>query len=200
MDFLACPDRFPLWRFAPSSLRIAARRDDAGQRPHLVRGAAGCDRSRPVSDRHCHGRGLSESRRLGRVLILWRRQVAWSSAHRAPPSWLGVARKSEPSPDHSRITHSRHRTALGGHQRTPAWSISYSRGRRGSLSDTGGHGTDTVRDREAPGAIPDPPTNVSVSAIPGARPYVVSQIRPWPREVSGEEAAVRAIQRPGVRP
>jgi len=22
--------------------------------------------------------------------MLWRRQVAWSSAHRAPPSWLGV--------------------------------------------------------------------------------------------------------------
>src|SRR5437899_2559738 len=105
MDFLASPDCFPLWRVAPSSLRIAARRDDAGPRPYLVRGAAWCDRSRPVSDRHCHGRGLSESRRLGRVLILWRRQVAWSSAHRAPPSWLGVARKSEPSPDHSRITH-----------------------------------------------------------------------------------------------
>src|SRR2546422_5736924 len=50
MDFLACPDRFPLWRVAPPSLRIAARRDDAGQRPYLVRGAAGCDRSRPVSD------------------------------------------------------------------------------------------------------------------------------------------------------
>ena len=158
MDFLASPDCFPLWRVAPSSLRIAARRDDAGPRPYLVRGAAWCDRSRPVSDRHCHGRGLSESRRLGRVLILWRRQVAWSSAHRAPPSWLGVARKSEASPDHSRITHSRHRTALGGHQRTPAWSISYSRGRRGSLSDTGGHGTDTVRDREAPGSNPGPPT------------------------------------------
>ena len=61
--------------------------------------------------------------------------------------------------DHSWITHSRHRTALGGHQRTPAWSISYSRGRRGSLSDTGGHGTDTVRDREAPGSNPGPPTS-----------------------------------------
>src|SRR2546425_10603254 len=57
-------------------------------------------------------------------------------------------------PDHSRITHSRHWTALGGHQRTRGWSISYSRGRRGTLSDTGGHGTDTVRDREGPGANP----------------------------------------------
>ena len=50
-----------------------------------------------------------------------------------------------PAPDGSR-----------GHQRTPAWSISYSRGRRGSLSNTGGHGTDTVRDREAPGSNPGP--------------------------------------------
>src|SRR5205823_10295866 len=64
-----------------------------------------------------------------------------------------------PRASHGRITHSRHRTALGGHQRTPAWSIPYSRGRRGSLSDTGGHGTDTVRDREAPGSNPGPPTN-----------------------------------------
>src|SRR5579864_1908313 len=62
-------------------------------------------------------------------------------------------------PYHSRITHSRHRTDLGGHQRTPSRSISYSRGRRGSLSDTRGHGTDTVRDREAPGSNPGPPTN-----------------------------------------
>src|SRR5205807_5602217 len=54
-------------------------------------------------------------------------------------------------PDHSRITHSRHRTALGGHQRTRGWSISYSRGRRGSLSDAGRHDSDTVRDREASG-------------------------------------------------
>src|SRR5207244_4996838 len=58
----------------------------------------------------------------------------------------------------SRITHSRHRTAIGGHHRTPSWSISYSRGGRRSLSDTGGHGTDTVRDREAPGSNPGPPT------------------------------------------
>src|SRR2546422_470802 len=108
MDFLACPGCFHLWRVAPSSLRIAARRDDARQRPYLVRGAAGCDRSRPISDRHCHGRGLSERRRLGRVLILRMRQVAWSRAHRAPPSWLGVARKSETSPFGSKHLPSSH--------------------------------------------------------------------------------------------
>jgi len=69
-------------------------------------------------------------------------------------------------PDHSRITHSRHRTALGGHQRTPAWSISYSRGRRGSLSDTGGHGISTVRDREAPGSNSGPPTKIQIQIRP----------------------------------
>src|SRR5713226_7380399 len=158
MDFLASPDCFPVWRVAPSSLRIAARRDDAGQRPYLVRGTAGCDRSRPVSDRHCHGRGVSESRRLGRVLTCGgaksRGQAHIARHHRgsALPENRSLRR------DHNRITHSRHRTALGGHQRTPAWSISYSRGRRGSLSDTGGHDTDTVRDREAPGSNPGPPT------------------------------------------
>src|ERR1700687_1176867 len=68
-------------------------------------------------------------------------------------------RQAGPSPlDHSWITHSRHRRALGGHQRTRAWSISYSRGRLGSLLDTGGHASDTVRDREAPGSNPGPPT------------------------------------------
>ena len=73
-----------------------------------------------------------------------------------PP--LSCSLRSRCSPYHSRITHSRHRTALGGHQRTPARSISYSRGRQGSLSDTGGHGTDTVRDREDEGSNPSPPT------------------------------------------
>src|SRR5205823_2744004 len=36
-------------------------------------------------------------------------------------------------PYHRRITHSRHRTAIGGHHRTPSWSISYSRGRPTTL-------------------------------------------------------------------
>src|SRR3981081_31605 len=65
-------------------------------------------------------------------------------------------------PDHSRITYSRHRTAPGGHQRTPSRSISYSKGQRRSLPDTGGHATDTVRDREAPGSNPGPPTKIRI--------------------------------------
>jgi hypothetical protein len=39
-------------------------------------------------------------------------------------------------PGHSRVTISRNRQDLPGHQRTRGWSISYSRGHHGSLSDT----------------------------------------------------------------
>jgi hypothetical protein len=81
-------------------------------------------------------------------------------------------------PYHSRITHSRHRTALGGHQRTSTWSISYSRGRRGSLSDTGGHGTDTVRDREDEGSNPSPPT-IFVFEIGDFRVTLESAAHSW---------------------
>src|SRR5207253_610088 len=77
-------------------------------------------------------------------------------------------------PYHSRITHSRHRAAIGGHHRTPSRSISYPRGRRGSLSDTGAHVPATVRDREAPGSNPGPPTNQLNSNFP-------DRARTWPR-------------------
>src|SRR5690349_1268209 len=40
--------------------------------------------------------------------------------------------------------------ALRARQRKSSWSISYSRGRCESLSVTGRHATDTVRDREVP--------------------------------------------------
>src|SRR5262249_62352440 len=46
----------------------AARRGDSDHRPHLVRSAAGSDRSRPVSDRYRDACGLSEGRCLGRLL------------------------------------------------------------------------------------------------------------------------------------
>ena len=68
MDLLADPSRLFLRRVAPSSLRAAARRNDPRQRTHLVRGDAGCDRSRPISDRAGDVRWLPKVRRLGRVL------------------------------------------------------------------------------------------------------------------------------------
>ncbi len=82
MDFLAGPDRFLLRRVACSSLGTPARRDDSGQRPYLVRGAARCNRSRPVHGRDRDGGGLSESWRLGRFLIRWIREVDRSSVRR----------------------------------------------------------------------------------------------------------------------
>jgi hypothetical protein len=44
---------------------------------------------------------------LGRFLILWIREVDRPSGYRASLPWLGLGGGSEPSPDHSRITHSR---------------------------------------------------------------------------------------------
>jgi hypothetical protein len=62
-------------------------------------------------------------------------------------------------PDHSRITHSRNRTAPAGHARTSSeGNLSSARPYR-SRRDTRGHAADTVRDREAPGSNPGPPTS-----------------------------------------
>src|SRR5438552_18218666 len=81
-------------------------------------------------------------------------------------------------PYRSRITHSRHRAAIGGHHRTPSRSISYSRGRRGSLSDTGGHVPATVRDREAPGAKSRAPDQMWLELTP--TPSRWTQLAPPP--------------------
>ena len=162
MDLLAGPDRVLLRLGAPSGLCTSVSRGAAGERPHLVRGAPGSDRTCPVSDRHCHGRRLSESLRLGRVLIPWTRQVT-GQAHIAPLSCLGGTRKSHPSPGHRRGTDSRHQAALDGHGRTPKRGNLSSDGHLVSRRDTRGHATNTVRDREAPGSNPGPPTKKSYS-------------------------------------
>ena len=90
-------------------------------------------------------------------------------------NWARWARR--PRPYHSRITHSRHRTALWGHQRTPSWSISYSRGRRRSLSDPGGRAPTrfgTVRPRvQIPG--PRPFFELRISASDGSHAVAVAQ-------------------------
>ena len=54
-----------------------------------------------------------------------------------------------PSPDHSRITHSRKRRVPRGHRRTRRRRHLSSGGPQRSRQDTRGHGADTVRDREA---------------------------------------------------
>src|SRR6266542_3240854 len=60
---------------------------------------------------------------------------------------------------HSRGTDSRHQAARGGHRRTSRSGNLSSGGHLGSRRDTGGHATNTVRDREAPGSNPGPPTS-----------------------------------------
>src|SRR6266496_1523720 len=78
----------------------------------------------------------------------------------APNAGLFPERRSvaELRGGHSRVTHSRNPADTGGHERT--W-----RGRRLSTGghwrsrwDTGGHDVRPVRDREAPGSNPGPPT------------------------------------------
>jgi hypothetical protein len=68
-------------------------------------------------------------------------------------------RHRKPALDHSWITHSRKRTVPRGHRRTRRLRHLSSGGSQRSRQDTRGHGADTVRDREAPGSNPGPPTN-----------------------------------------
>src|ERR1700674_3681280 len=73
------------------------------------------------------------------------------------------------APGHSRVTESRHQAALGGPGRTPRSGNLSSGGHLRSRRDTSGHATKTVRDREAPGSNPGPPTILySESAISGS--------------------------------
>src|SRR5258708_38640953 len=75
-------------------------------------------------------------------------------------------------PDHSRITHSRNRTALEGHGRTPIRWHSSSGGPLRSRQDSRGPVGDKVRDREAEGSSPSPPTKICTQIPPsgGANP------------------------------
>jgi hypothetical protein len=59
---------------------------------------------------------------------------------------------------HRRVTHSRNRVELRGHARKRSKRVSSSAGHWRSPKDTGGDGMTSVRDREAPGTNPGPPT------------------------------------------
>ncbi len=61
---------------------------------------------------------------------------------------------------HSRVTHSRNLGDTGGHRRTRRRLSSGTGGTTRTPQDTRGHGISAVRDREAPGSNPGPPTNV----------------------------------------
>jgi len=74
---------------------------------------------------------------LGPVVDMASMMRPVTEAQRAPP------------PGHSRVTHSRNRAVLAGHQRTQRPRHLSSAGPRRSRRDTRGRATDTVRDREA---------------------------------------------------
>jgi hypothetical protein len=63
------------------------------------------------------------------------------------------------APGHSRVTESRIQASTGGHARTRASGGLSTEGHAGTGRDARGVGTTTVRDREAPGSNPGPPTN-----------------------------------------
>src|SRR5207248_3616006 len=57
------------------------------------------------------------------------------------------------------VTHSRNQEVTGGHHRTRRRTKSGTGGHWRTRQDTGGHDLRRVRDREAPGSNPGPPTN-----------------------------------------
>ncbi len=61
---------------------------------------------------------------------------------------------------HSCVTHSRNQADTGGHRRTRRKSNSSTGGTARTPQDTRGHAIAPVRDREAPGSNPGPPTNL----------------------------------------
>ncbi len=65
---------------------------------------------------------------------------------------------TEPRGGHSRVTHSRNPADTGGHERTWRGRRLSTRGHWRSRWDTEGHDVRPVRDREAPGSNPGPPT------------------------------------------
>ncbi len=91
--------------------------------------------------------------------------------------------RSGPLPGHSRGTESRNQEDLGGPGRTRSRQQSNTSGHLRSREDTGGQVINTVRDREAPGSNPGPPTNPEAGDGAGhnTRRYVISRSSPSSR-------------------
>src|SRR5215472_11627508 len=68
---------------------------------------------------------------------------------------------------HSCVTHSRNQKDTGGHQRTRRRTNSSTGGYERERGDTRGHEHMPVRDREAPGSNPGPPTIVQLAESGG---------------------------------
>src|SRR5437867_11544882 len=90
---------------------------------------------------------------------------AWTTERLAGQALISIVYGSQPDPAvsqpcHSRVTDSRNQEDTGGHQsrRRPRQSSTGGQGR--NRRDTEGHTVVSVRDREAPGSNPGPPTSV----------------------------------------
>src|SRR6266849_1599550 len=70
---------------------------------------------------------------------------------------------------HSRVTHSRNQADTRGHRRTRRRSNSRTGGTARAPQDTRGHAIAPVRDREAPGSNPGPPTKFELNSISSPR-------------------------------
>ena len=81
-------------------------------------------------------------------------------SHRSSPLPLTtLSRVASAAPlRHRCVTHSRNREETEGHERTRRSAILSTGGHRRNRRDTGGHEVRRVRDREAPGSNPGPPT------------------------------------------
>jgi len=92
--------------------------------------------------------------------LLTRRYVV--RVHRGPPrrgrSWVRQTISLRAPGGHSRVTHSRNQADPRGHRRTRRRSNSSTGGTARTPQDARGHGIAPVRDREAPGSNPGPPT------------------------------------------
>ena len=82
--------------------------------------------------------------------------------HRGPPrrgrSWVRQTISLRAPGGHSHVTHSRNQADPRGHRRTRRRSNSSTGGTARTPQDPRGHGIAPVRDREAPGSNPGPPT------------------------------------------
>jgi len=124
---------------------------------------------------HSRRRGLPQSRSAAGC------GLADSCRNHAPgcaPATVAGPHLLSHEPGHSRGTDSRHQADLGGHRRTLGHRNLSSGGHLRTRRDTRGHATTTVRDREAPGSNPGPPTNFSIQI----------------RHVSGAEGDSPAVQ------
>jgi hypothetical protein len=79
-----------------------------------------------------------------------------------------IARSMHHKPCHRCVTHSRNQEDTEGHRRTRRLLKLSTGGHWRNRRDTGGYDVRRVRDREAPGSNPGPPTSSEFRSVDGA--------------------------------